>query len=368
MVRSTGARLVELTALGSFRNALARALFASLMLVSSVAHTQERDPAAAQALFDQARELIRQGKFAEACPKFQESNRLDPGIGTQFNLADCYEQSGRVASAWAAFLEVASQARATGQSDREKAATKRAEKLQPRLPRLLINVPEVSKTPGLEIRRNGMLVGSAQWGTPVAVDPGEIELTANAPGKQTLRQTLRAEEGKTASYQLPALAQGESAVVVPATSSAAAPIAAQPESPAPPAPPAPVAPPEHSAAKSGNGPWIITLAGVGVVGLGLGSAFGLMAKSKYDESKKECDVDDPNTCSPSGIEQRNDALTKGNIATVSLIVGGAALAGAGIVWLASGASDSKQVTSRKRLRAAPALGPDLAALFVQGTF
>jgi hypothetical protein len=347
------------------------ALFASLALFSGIAHAQERDPAAAQALFDQARELSRQGKFAEACPKFQESNRLDPGIGTQFNLADCYEQSGRVASAWAAFLEVASQARATGQSDREKAASKRAEKLQARLPRLLINVPEASKTAGLEIRRNGMLVGSAQWGTPVAVDPGEIELTANAPGKQTLRQTLRVEEGKTASYNLPALAQGESAAVAPATPVEAAPAGTQPAAPTVPAPTAPVAPPagDQPTAKGGNGPWIITLAGVGVVGLGLGSAFGLMAKSKYDESKeKECDLDDVNSCSPAGVELRNDARSKGNIATVSFIVGGAALAGAGIVWLASGSSDDKRSQSASRLRAAPAIGPNLAALFVQGRF
>src|SRR3954463_1481227 len=149
------------------RRARPFALAASLSLVSFAAQAQERDPAAAQALFDQARELSRQGKFAEACPKLQESNRLDPGIGTQFHLADCYEQSGRIASAWAQFLDVASQARASGQADREKAASKRAEKLEPRLPRLLVNVPEGSKTPGLEIRRNGVIVGSAQWGVPL---------------------------------------------------------------------------------------------------------------------------------------------------------------------------------------------------------
>lgn len=353
MVRSTGAWL------------------ASLALFTGAAHAQERDPAAAQALFDQARELSRQGKFAEACPKFQESNRLDPGIGTQFNLADCYEQSGRVASAWAAFLEVASQARATGQSEREKAATKRAEKLQARLPRLVINVPEASKTPGLEIRRNGMLVGSAQWGTPVAVDPGEIELTASAPGKQTLRQTLRAEEAKTANYSLPALAQGEAAATPPVGAAAPAPAAV----PSPAAPPAsasaPLAPASDTAAPQGgrNTAIVLGLAGVGVVGVGIGTVFAVMAKGKYDESKeKDCDLDDVNSCGPLGVELRNDARSKGDIATVSLIVGGAALAGAGIVWLASGSSDAKRSASATRLRATPAVGPNLAALFVQGRF
>lgn len=162
----------------SARRALA--VGASLWLASSVAGAQEGDPAAAQALFNQAKELMRQGKSAEACPKLQESNRIDPGIGTQFHLADCYEKVGRVASAWAQFLGVASQARAAGHTEREKAAQRRAEKLEPRLPRLTVAVAEASKVAGLEIRRNGALVGAAQWGTPVPVDPGEIELTASA--------------------------------------------------------------------------------------------------------------------------------------------------------------------------------------------
>jgi tetratricopeptide (TPR) repeat protein len=345
-------------------------LAVSFTLFSGQARCQERDSAAAQALFDQGRELSSQGKYAEACPKFQESNRLDPGIGTQFHLADCYEQSGRVASAWAAFLEVASQARATGQIDREKAATKRAEKLQPRLPRLVVNVPEGSKTPGLEIRRNGMLVGSAQWGTPVAVDPGEVELTATAPGKQTLRQTLRVEEGKTASYNLPALAQGEGAAAAPAEAAKAATPAASASPSLPPPAPAPVPPPDgdRPAAKSGNGPWVVTLAGIGVVGLGLGTTFAILAKSKYNDSLNDCDADAPNLCGASGMELRNDARTKGDIATVSFIVGGAALAGAGVVWLAGGSSKEKHGASPTRLRATPALAPNLAALFVQGRF
>jgi len=337
----------------------------SISLLSSTVQAQERDPAAAQALFDQARELSRQGKFAEACPKLQESNRLDPGIGTQFHLADCYEQSGRIASAWAQFLDVASQARASSQLDREKAATNRAQKLEPRLPRLLVNVPEGSKTPGLEIRRNGMLVGSAQWGVPLPVDPGEVELTASAPGKQTLRQTLRVEEGKTASYNLPVLAQGDPAAAPPDAGAPAPPPAAAPA----PLAPTPVAPPDAPAAKSGgNAPLILTLAGVGVVGIGVGTVFALTAKTKYNESKAECDPEDLNSCSPTGVTLRNDARGKGDIASVGFIVGGVALAGAGIVWLASGSSSEKKSAATAHVRATPAIGPNLAALFVQGRF
>ena len=84
------------------------------------------DKAAAQSLFDEGRKLMTEGKFAQACPKLAESQKLDPGVGTQFNLADCYERLGQTASAWAGFLEAASTAKSMGQGEREKVARERA--------------------------------------------------------------------------------------------------------------------------------------------------------------------------------------------------------------------------------------------------
>ena len=70
------------------------------------------DTAAAQSLFSDARKLMLAGNFADACPKREESEKLDPGMGTLYNLGDCYEHVGKTASAWAAFDEVANEARA----------------------------------------------------------------------------------------------------------------------------------------------------------------------------------------------------------------------------------------------------------------
>src|SRR4029078_12457123 len=100
-----------------------RHLWIALSLCSSqlVARTSraEGDAAAAQALFDQARQLVSEVKCSEACPKFEESQRLDPGSGTLLNLADCYERQGKLATAWTKFLEAASAGETAGKTDRE---------------------------------------------------------------------------------------------------------------------------------------------------------------------------------------------------------------------------------------------------------
>ncbi len=118
---------------------LALAMFLAALL--SGGRDARADTAAAQALFDAAKQLMAQGKYADACPRLEESQRLDPGIGTQFNLAACYEQLGRTASAWSMFLEVAGASKAAGQLEREKVARQRAAALEPRLIRLTITAP-----------------------------------------------------------------------------------------------------------------------------------------------------------------------------------------------------------------------------------
>src|SRR5258708_17042544 len=97
--------------------------------------------AAAQALFDEGRSLMKANKVQEACPKFEESQRLDSSIGTQLNLADCYERTGRTASAWTLYIEVASAARQAGQDERASHAAARAAALKDKLSRLRLVGP-----------------------------------------------------------------------------------------------------------------------------------------------------------------------------------------------------------------------------------
>ncbi|MDF2698209.1 MAG: hypothetical protein K0S65_6592, partial [Labilithrix sp.] len=94
----------------------------------------------AQSLFDEARQLMDRGKYAEACPKLAESQRLDPGGGTLLNLAICHEKEGRFGTAYLEMKAASSQAGKDGRKDREKIANERLTALGPRVPRLAVHV------------------------------------------------------------------------------------------------------------------------------------------------------------------------------------------------------------------------------------
>ncbi|MEO8798827.1 MAG: hypothetical protein ABI551_13145, partial [Polyangiaceae bacterium] len=164
------------------RSFVAAGVLASTLLVSSFAFAA--DTAAAQALFSDARKLMAKGDFTSACPKLEESQRLDPGMGTLFNLGDCYEHVGKTATAWAAFDEVAAAARAAGQSTREQDARTRAAKLLAVMPHLTVDASAVRGYTGLEIKRDGVVIGPPQWGSAIPIDPGDHTLAASAEGKQ----------------------------------------------------------------------------------------------------------------------------------------------------------------------------------------
>ena len=102
---------------------LALALASSLAAARpALAQGEGERAAAAQALFDEAMRLMKADQNAAACPKLEESQRLDPGMGTEFRLAECYEKVGKLASAWAKFVSVADSAAVARMSDREAVA------------------------------------------------------------------------------------------------------------------------------------------------------------------------------------------------------------------------------------------------------
>jgi hypothetical protein len=315
------------------------------------------DPAAAQSLFYDARKLMEQNKFAEACPKLEESLRLDPGLGTQFNLADCNEHLGKITTAWAGFLEVAAESKSSNQPDRERLARKRAAALEPRLPKLVVEVPGAAALPGLEVRRDGVAVGAAAWGTAIPVDPGAHRIVVTAPGKQAWNTSVTASEANTAR------------VTVPRDLPAAPIAAAGPPAPngAPPQPfdntsfPQPIDESRGGTQRAVG--WIVT--GLGAVGASVGGGFGLSSLSKRNDSRSHCVADQ---CDSTGVGLRDDAMKAGNIATIATIAGGAAVAGGLILVLTAPKGTQSRERAAGTIRAVPNVALGGGGFTLQGDF
>jgi hypothetical protein len=250
---------------------------ASLLCASAQQAVAQTDSAAARALFSEGRTLMEAERFDEACPKLEESLRLDHGMGTQFNLAHCWDKLGRTASAWALFLDVAAAARAGNQPQREAAARERAKALESKLSRLRIDVPGAS--PQTKIERDGQDVGKAAWGMAVPVDPGTHVIRVTAPGKAPWSDEIEV-RGTPRTFS----------VTVPALSDAAAPASTPkfaPESVTQPPVEADVAAP-RSRGSNGQTVAALVVGGVGLAAVATGTIFAIQSRSDNAEALKLC--------------------------------------------------------------------------------
>lgn len=308
--------------------------------------------AAAQALFDEAVTLLDQGDAHTACPKLEESQRLDPGVGTLLYLAACYEKLGRTASAWATFTEAAYAARSAGQADREAIALGNAARLKPLLARLVVEVTPQEATE-LTVTRDDEPLGRAMWGSELPVDPGARTVTASAPGKQTWTGTVEVPAQGLARLTVPELLdEVPEPSIVPVAPTAPV---AQPDD-AEQAPP----PDEDPGANQRLWGWVALGTGSAIV-LG-GGVFAFLAVSDNGRADDACRRDDPTLCSERGVELGDSAETKANVASVMGGVG-AAVAVTGAVLLLTAPTDGEHA-----LLLSPAWSQGSGALRLRGTF
>jgi hypothetical protein len=303
-----------------------------------------QDSAVAQSLFDDASKLMTAGNFNEACPKLEESQRLDPEQVTEFKLGECYEKAGRTASAWTTFLDLAEVSRKANRPDRERVARDRATQLEPKLTRLTVDVPTDVRVPGLVVKRDGEVVGEGQYGVAVAVDPGKHVVEASAPGKKTWSDSrVVTGEGATSTLKVEPLVvdPNASATGVPTDHGSG---------------------PEPTGGENKGSPLKtvgLVAGGLGIVGIGVGTVMGILAIGKNNDSNNgHCDKT-TNLCDSTGLGMRSDAGTFGNVSTIGFIAGGVLLAGGATLWLLAPSSS---------VQAAPTVGTNGGGIVVRGRF
>lgn len=305
--------------------AIAAAFFSLALARHAQADASPANQAAAQALFDQGRRLVDLGNFAEACPKFEASQRLDPGTGTLLNLATCNERVGKIATAWTEFNEALSLAIRDGRRDRVAFAREHIASIEPQLPRLTLSV-RAPGTEGLSVTIDGAPFGKAAWDVKAPIDPGGHTIEATAPGKLPFRAVVKLAPTETRTVEIPALDDDPNAqtnAAAPASGFASEPTAAPAPAPGEVAPPPE---PKGNAARRLAGEIAL---GAGAVGLAIGAYFGLQAMSTWSDANANCPND---ACSPHGESLTRDARNAARGADVALGIGVAAV-GAGVVLI-----------------------------------
>lgn len=337
------------------------ALAANLTPSWSWAGVQEQ--AAAEALFQEARQLMKNGEYAAACPKLVDSNRLDTAVGTLLYLGECYEKSGKTASAWTAFLAAAESAHKAGQMDRARVASERANSLVNKLSKISISVSKTARVPGLEIHRDELEVSEVTWGVAVPLDAGEHVIVATAPGKKDWSHAVHIDAGDSPILvEIPVLenvaVQKQPLPVVKAD-----------------VPKAPVA---DALAGQGRGRSQRTVAyavgAVGVVGWLVGAVAGVKAKSEQKRSETQCLTSAPTYCNQQGVDLLHSGRSYATVANVGFIAGALGVVGGALLYFTapSASAPTTALTHLERLKRGVAIAPTIDArssqLWVTGSF
>ncbi|HSO37178.1 MAG TPA: hypothetical protein VLT33_31850 [Labilithrix sp.] len=305
----------------------------------SVAAPASADPASARRadkLFKEASEALAQKHYAEACPKLEESDRLERAVGTEYNLAVCYELSHRPAAARRMYGKVAIFASQSGKEAAAKDARASAKKLDAIVPRLVLKAPS---DPTVKVRCDDQEIDVDALQRPIELDPGSHRVVATRAGAPAFEKIVSLDEGETK----------EVTIVLAAGAPPAIPVAPPKQDPSSPA---------ADEAPTGGVPWRwvgVGVAAVGLVGAGVGGYFGLRASGERDDSGCRDGQFCPDDAS---AERLRSAKSDANLATI-FMVGGGALVATGVVIF---------VVAPSPARGGVAVGPTPMGMRVAGTF
>lgn len=298
---------------------------------STVARADGDAVGRANRLFKDGRRAADRGDFAHACSLFEESFRLDPGVGTLVNLGDCAEHLGDVERALGYYRTAYARMperddRATRVHDRianiEEHAAKVAIHVEPDAPDATV----VTVDGHVEARREGAL----------HLTKGTHVILVTAVGYRGKRYDVSVGEGETRSLHVtpgPALE-----MELPTGISG-------PSQPSP------------GRGASWATPLAITALGFGVAGVWVASLAGAMAIDRRDVQRTQCDAS--NACTQAGVDAAHDGATWASVSTASFVAGSVLLALGATLFVVSLATRSKTST---------VVGLGVGGAFVRGSF
>jgi serine/threonine-protein kinase len=310
------------------------------LLVASTAFANNKDKA--DALFKQGKKLSAEKKYAEACPAFEKSMKLDPAIGTQLNIGKCYEDWGLLGKALVAYRAAQKMAH-DAKDDREPKIKAIIDELDPNVPRLTIKIPKNASSEGVVVTLDNKPFTT--FGESMIIDPGPhtIDYTVDGVKKQ---KTVPVERG------------GDSEVTLDIPKDRVIPKHVDDQVTATPVSTGPA--PGHTQRLGG-----LVLGGAGVIAIGVSSLMTLSARGQYNDALEMYCNNAKDMCDPMGLEQTHDARSTANTATV-IFIGGAVAVGAGItLYLLAPKSEER---AREARYVVPSVTPEGAGVVYGGRF
>ena len=272
-----------------------------------------------------------QGDCDTALPLFVTAYEGTQSPNARLYVARCLVKLGRDVEAYEAMAGTLALAREKAETEDKYAKTRDAAaaelaQLEPKIGKLVVAFDEPYED--AVILLNGAEVAPDRQGVPIPVVPGDVQVTARAPGKREHVETVEVGGGQTKAVAIVL----EDALVE-----------------------------EEEPSDEGPGLGTLRIVGIAVASAGVASMVvfavtGSMAKSKFDEVDEACGSQ---TC-PDG--SNNDAIDSGKtmqtVANATLGVGLALMAG-GAALIIFGGPDEDDASNEAGLELSPIVAPTL---------
>lgn len=280
------------------------------------------------------------GSYELACARFRDSDRLDPAVGTRFNLADCEEKRGRVATAWSLFRGVF--AELAVDDDRRPIAAQRAKALEPRLPFVTL-LRATSAAPDMRLRVDGTELGEGSFGVALPMDPGPHELVVTSAQRPEQKRSFALAEGER--RELTIGAETKSKTSEPAPIAAPAIVDEDEEETLAPEPP-------HDGSRQRT--WGYVVGGAGVAGVVLGGVAGIITLSKKHTADENCD-DLKHVCNRVGRDANESGRVFGALSGIGFGVGAVGLVAGAYLLLTAPSPAHSSLPAAAKLAVNPEL-------------
>jgi len=316
-----------------------RVLVAGIVVcgLAGAAHADRADQ-----LFKKGKKLLAEKRYPEACTAFEESDRLDPGIGTKLNVARCYQEWGKLATAWRWFSDAEQMAK-EAKDDRAQKIHEIIEELDATVPRLTVKAPRDASTSDVVIKLDGIPFDVSALGIERRVDPGPHQIDYTVKGAKQSK-VIPVERGGSSEVMLNLPKKSKTADKLKVDSS----VGASEQS-------------EQTRRLIGLG-----VSGGGVVAMGVAGVLTLRARSDYKHAISAHCRGVGDMCDAIGQTATQSARHRANIATV-VTVSGLAMVGVGLfVYFTTPTTASHG--AEHALYLAPSIGGDGTGVVLGGAF